>query len=334
MPIQELASLRPGLNSIWEKLCLASSRQTTLVEDAAYSLLSIFSVSGISAIYGEGEKALGRLLAHILAVSGDTSILAWTGQSGGHNSCLSAHITVFTRPATSHLPKPIEDGEMETKITELRSSALDLDLAAKLYDRLNGLPAPWFAASRMKLPCVAFKLPTLSSPSRAGSARVYRVETPFFGMVEIKTKQDPTRSNSLYLVHPWLNVLLDREDTQTDAFVDDEEASLPDTDDEEEDDEDDAMEENEDDSPLLRERKSPSPFARVETVPLDRETRALRLIARLRQPFGALLLPLTSTRRRAVVYKRVAADAEIKVQLQENVPLGDILDNVRILDVL
>ena len=335
---RELASLRPGLNSIRGKLCLASSRQTTLVEDAAYSLLGIFLVSGISAIYGEGEKALGRLLAHILTVSADTSILAWTGQSGGHNSCMPARISVFTLSAESHFPQPIEDREMETKITVLRSSALDLDLAAKLYDRLNDLPAPWFAASRMKLPCIAFKLPALS-PSRTRSGHGFRVDTPVFGMVEIKTKQDLFRFNSLYLVHPWLDILLDREETQSAAFVEDEEAeyseaSLRDTDDEEEAGEDDAKEENEGDSPPLRERKLPSPLARVETVPLDRETRALRLIARLRQPFGALLLSLTSTRRRAVVYKRVAADDEITVQLQENVPLGDILDNVRILDVL
>ena len=344
---QELASLRPGLNSIREKLCLASSRQTTLVEDAAYSLLGIFSVSGISAIYGEGEKSLGRLLAHILAVSGDTSILAWTGQSGGHNSCLPAHITVFTRPATWHLPQPIEDSEMAVKITELRSSALDLDLAAKLYDRLNDLPAPWFAASRMKLPCIAFKLPPMSL-YRARSGRVFRVDTPVFGMVEIKTKLDPTRSKSLYLVHPWLDVLLDREETQVGAFVEDEEdsePSLPGTDDEDDpgaseggndsdEGEDDSDEECEEGSPPLRERRSPSPLASVDMAPMDRETRALRLIARLRQPFGALLLSVTSRRRRAVVYKRVAANSQITVQIRENVSLSDIMQNVRILDVL
>ena len=67
---------------------------------------------------------------------------------------------------------------------------------------------------------------------------------------------------------------------------------------------------------------------------MDRETRALRLIARLGQPFGALLLSLTSTRRRSVVYKRVAADSVITVQIQDSVPLKDVLDNVRILDVL
>ena len=159
---EQLMALRPGLSSIREKLLLASTRQTTIVEDAAYSLLGIFSVSGIPAIYGEGENALGRLLAHILAGSGDASILAWTGQSGGYNSCLPARITVFSRPATSHLPPHIEDAEMEEIVRTLRTSTLDFDLALKLYDRLNELPAPWFAASRMKLPCIVFKLPSFA----------------------------------------------------------------------------------------------------------------------------------------------------------------------------
>ena len=65
---QQLMALRPGLASVREKLCLASTRKTTLVEDAAYSLLGIFSVSGIPAIYGEGDGSLGRLLAHVLTV--------------------------------------------------------------------------------------------------------------------------------------------------------------------------------------------------------------------------------------------------------------------------
>ncbi|KAF8551245.1 hypothetical protein OG21DRAFT_1487133 [Imleria badia] len=327
---QQLISLRPGFSSIREKLHLASTRQTTLVEDAAYSLLGIFSVAGISAIYGEGENALGRLLAHILAGSGDASILAWTGQSGAYNSCLPTYITVFNRPASSHVPPPIEDAEMENIIATLRTSALDLDLAMKLYDRLNDLPSPWFAASRMKLPCIAFKLPSLS-PARTPSGRVYRAETSVFGMVEIKTKQDPSKLNALYLVHPWLDVLLDREDMQTGAFVEDdvEEAFSQGTDDE-----DISDEEGEADFPPLPEPTSPSPPPRRDTVPMDRETRALRLVARLRQPFGALLLSLTSTRRRSVVYRRVAADSMITVQIQENVSLTDFLDNVRILDVL
>ena len=39
-----LMALRPGLDDIQEKLCLASRRETTLAEDVAYSLLGILSI--------------------------------------------------------------------------------------------------------------------------------------------------------------------------------------------------------------------------------------------------------------------------------------------------
>ena len=67
---------------------------------------------------------------------------------------------------------------------------------------------------------------------------------------------------------------------------------------------------------------------------MDRETRARQLVARLRQPFGALLVTLASTGRRVVGYKWVAADSMITVQFQENLSLSEILDNVRTINVL
>ena len=70
-----LMALLPGSDDIREKLCLASRRETTFIEDAAYSLLGVFSVS-LPVVYGEGDKALGRLLAQLLTSSGDTSTLA------------------------------------------------------------------------------------------------------------------------------------------------------------------------------------------------------------------------------------------------------------------
>jgi hypothetical protein len=153
---QQLMALRPGLSSIREKLRLASTRKTTLVEDTAYSLLGIFLVTGISPLYGQGERSLGHLLAHVLTGSGDVSILAWTGESGRFNSCLPADITVFNGPTTSHLPAPIPDAEMESITTALHSSSFDLDIALRLYNCLDGLSVPWFASNRMKLPCIAF----------------------------------------------------------------------------------------------------------------------------------------------------------------------------------
>ncbi|KAI9462971.1 hypothetical protein HD554DRAFT_1425706 [Boletus coccyginus] len=323
---QQLMALRPGLTSIRDKLRLASTRHTTLVEDAAYSLLGIFSVTGIPAIYGEGEGALGRLLAHVLTGSGDVSILAWTGESGSFNSCLPAHITVFNGPATSHLPLPIQDAEVDRL---MHSSSFDLDEALSLYDCLNILPAPWFAASRMKLPCIAFELPPLS-PFRTRSGRVYRADTLPFGTVEIRTRHDLSRMQSLYLVHPWLDSLLEREDMHSHAFVEDDVAPPPslNTDDEE------IWEEIGDDCSLpVPELPSELPTP-VRMAPMDRETRARQLVVRLRQPFGALLVTLAATNRRAMDYRRVAADSLITVRFQENVPLADILANVCTLDIL
>ena len=323
-----LMALRPGSDDIREKLCLASRRETTILEDAAYSLLGIFSMS-LPVVYGEGDHALGRLLSQLLTSSGNTSILAWTGKVGSFNSCLPAHITVFRERATSHFPPPIQEAEMERMIAAFRSSSFDLEVALRLYDRLNELPASWFAASRLKLPCVTFKLPSFSS-YRTPSGRVYRADTLAFGMVEIKTRYNLSGMNSLYLVHPWLDALLDREDMQSGALVEDNDVSppSPNTDDEE------IYEEIDDDSSSPPEPKSAPLPAPTRMVPMDRETRARRLIARLRQPFGALLVTLASTGRRAVDYKRVAADSMITVQFQESVSLADLLDNVRTIDVL
>jgi len=321
---QQLMALCPGLSSIREKLRLASTRQTTWVEDAAYSLLGIFSVTGIPAIYGEGDGSLGRLLAHVLTVSGDVSILAWTGESGSFNSCLPAYIAVFNGPATSHLPPPIPDAEMERIIAGSHTSS-DLDTALKLYDRLNELSSPWFAASRMKLPCITFQLPPLAR-YRTRSGRMYRADTAAFGMVEIRTKHDLSRMDSLYFVHPWLDTLLEREDKSGSTAGEDVlPPPSPGTDDGEIFDED---------TEYLPEPESPSHPTASRTIPMDKETRARRLVARLRQPFGALLVSLASTGGRSVDYKRVAADSVITVQFQEKFPLADILDNVRTLDVL
>jgi hypothetical protein len=135
---------------------------------------------------------------------------------------------------------------------------------------------------------------------------------------------------SLYLVHPWLDSLLGRENMQSGGFVEDD-ISIPpslNTDDGEL-----SNEQIDDDAPSLTEPESPSLPAPVHPIPMDRDTGARRLVARLRQRFGALLVTLAATGR-AVDYRRVAADSLITVQFRENVSLAEILDNVRVLDIL
>ncbi|KAF8553290.1 hypothetical protein OG21DRAFT_1267989 [Imleria badia] len=348
-----LMALQPGLEDIREKLLLASTRQTTRVEDAAYSLLGIFSLS-LPVVYGEGDKALGRLLAQLLTSSGDTSILAWTGKSGNFNSCLPAKISVFYQLPTSHVPRAITSAEMETITAGLRSSLVNLSLVTKLYDRLNDLRVPLFAGKRMTLPCIVFKLGPVSA-SRSSSERVFRAQTAALGIVEIKTDEDLCRLDSLYLVHPWIDHLLDRQpvgsviETIPEENTDNQDQSssmgeLP------------MIPRPSDITSLVSQTRTARlasrfglSFAALTTTRLgdagsllppstlaqtDKQTRALQVIARLRQPFGALLL--TPNPGNVAAYKRVASESLITVQLEDIIPtiLNKIIDAVRVLDVL
>ena len=330
-----LVDIRPGFGSIREKLCLASRRKTTLVEDAAYSLFGIFSTT-LPIVYGEGDHALGRLLAQLLTGSGDTSILAWTGKSGTFNSCLPASISVFHELPISHIGPTIIDVEIEAMLSGKRTFAPNLTLVMRLCDRLCGLPGPSFANQRMRLPCLTFNLgPVSATHSPSG----YVAKTGTLGIVEIRTTEDLSRLDSLTLVYPWIDLLLDRQPV----------GGVTET-----------IPENTDIQPLtgmqsaalqtraarlishLRRPFSGRPAIR-DVTPLrppssisqvDMQLRPLRVLSRLNQPFNALLL--TPDLGHVAAYRRVAADSLITVRVEEITPtiLNKLVDSVRVLDVL
>jgi hypothetical protein len=70
---------------IAQKMSWASRRQTTRVEDMAYSLLGIFGIN-MPMLYGEGHKAFYRLQEEIIRRSGDDSIFAWGLSDEGQSS--------------------------------------------------------------------------------------------------------------------------------------------------------------------------------------------------------------------------------------------------------
>ena len=274
---EQVAVLRPGLDRIREKLYLASMRKTTLVEDVAYSLLGTLNVS-IPIIYGEGTRAVGRLLEYVLTGSGDATILAWTGTANDYNSCLPMNLTVYKVLVPQHIPR-METAELDCAITELRSSLPDASLAVALYHELNRLPPPTVASSRLRLPGIASQITDVSMSGL--DARAYRATADLFGDVEIKSASNLAVMNGLCLVHPWIHPLLDQEFTRG-------------------------------------------------SIQLDLTTQALRLIARLQQPFGALLFEQVSR----TEYKRVAADSLIMVQFRKEISLTDLMNNIRTIEVL
>lgn len=64
--------------SVAQRFSWAALRQTTRVEDRAYSLLGIFDVN-MPLLYGEGPKAFHRLQEEVMRLTQDLSILAWPG---------------------------------------------------------------------------------------------------------------------------------------------------------------------------------------------------------------------------------------------------------------
>ncbi|KAF4448568.1 hypothetical protein F53441_8045 [Fusarium austroafricanum] len=65
--------------SIAEKMSWASKRETTRIEDTAYSLLGIFGIN-MPLLYGEGANAFLRLQEEIMKHSDDQTLLAWSLQ--------------------------------------------------------------------------------------------------------------------------------------------------------------------------------------------------------------------------------------------------------------
>ncbi|KAG6375783.1 hypothetical protein JVT61DRAFT_2633 [Boletus reticuloceps] len=208
----------------------------------------------------------------------------------------------------------------------------------------------------MTLPCIIFKLGPLSISSNR-SERVFRAKTAVLGTVEIRTEEDLSRFKSLYLVHPWVDFLLDRQpvgsilETLPEESTDDQSStigelpSLP------------GPSTTHLAAPRSRTRTAQfasrfglSSFGRqTATRPrdgdgaslrppsslsqTDKQTRALCMLARLSQPFSALLLTPSSN---VAAYRRVATEKAITVQVEEITPavLNKLIEDVSVLDVL
>ncbi|KAG9309770.1 hypothetical protein JVU11DRAFT_10144 [Chiua virens] len=260
---REMAALCPGLDRVRQKLFLVSGRETSVMEDAAYSLLGIFNAA-IPVIYGEGNRAIGRLLEHILTGSGDVTILAWTGPAGEYNTCLPPDLTVYSQLIPPQIPQSIE-------ITEM-----------KLYHRFNDLPSSSLASTRLRFSGLVFSITKLVESHLEIDSHTYRATTSSLGEVEIKTKDNLFGMEDLFLMHPWISTLLDQDFSR-----------------------------------------------RRGATGLDDKTLALRLVAHLRQPFGALLL-VQATR---VQFKRVATDSLIMVQINKETSLTELMNSIVTVDV-
>jgi hypothetical protein len=86
------------------RMSWASARQTTRIEDMAYSLLGIFDIA-MPMLYGEGTKAFIRLQEEIIKNEDDLSILAWgfRGTVVGRASCFASSPVEFAGCGDFHV---------------------------------------------------------------------------------------------------------------------------------------------------------------------------------------------------------------------------------------
>ncbi|KAF8554885.1 hypothetical protein OG21DRAFT_1508408 [Imleria badia] len=297
---ETITSFQPENLGVREKLRLASTRNATVEEDIAYSLIGIFS-SDIVPRYGLGKTALGHLLENIVARTGEVTVIAWTGQSLPYNSALPASLSVYNQVPYS--PPPMEVNDFDSCVEQLRTQSSPPDALA-FYYRIIRLPRATFSNRCLQLPCIAFYVTKVGAQELDSSnqGNLYRATVSLLGNVEFRTvdAMPLKKPRKLVFVHPWLRDLRDPlDETMSDESDVDSSDEAETKSDPRSGDGSDASDDSELASPLHAE-----PSARV-----DPSTLALRLIAQLGRPFNALLLEKQSNGQ----YKRVAAESELIV---------------------
>jgi hypothetical protein len=309
---QAVVNFRPGTRGAREKLQWASTRTTKLPEDIAYSLFGIFGVR-LHVDYGEKKQnALGRLLQKIVTQSGDITALDWVGESSKFNSCLPADIISY---AISPYAQPsLSEDEIKMAVSSLRENPVAVDLASRLYDQLDRTSAARFEDHRLHLPCIVF--PVTQAILRSGQdqdAYVYAVKSDGLHDLQITTTdkftpfspaRPPLAWQKILLVRPWSRDLLELHDPADDT-QNVEDWSVPET------------------------PSHDSPATQNDSVYSDSHSRALRLIVRLGQSFGAFLL----ARQRNGEFKRIASDHDIIAQVKDMASISYLMD-IRTLKVL
>ncbi|KAG1817349.1 hypothetical protein EV424DRAFT_1556809 [Suillus variegatus] len=273
----------------------------TFRPDVAYALFGIFGIS-LPVIYGEKKQnALGRLLQEIVARSGDITVLDWIGEPSEFNSCLPAHITSYTTPPRTL--SPLSEDYIHTQVSSLRQT-VHTDLALKLYDQLQQLRAPRFANCRLQLPCISFRVTEVRR--RRGLAQetpiTYRIKADGLHNLLITTEKTLVQfsrarliQQTFLLVRPWDRHLLGVPDFAEQSHFADDIESIGDW--------------TEPGSPIDDSDK----LLGGSSVKEEPGSRALRLMARLGQPYDAFLL----AQQRIGEYKRIASDYKIIAQVKD-----------------
>jgi hypothetical protein len=117
-------------SSVARRMTWAARRQTTRMEDIAYSLFGIFGVN-MPLLYGEGERAFVRLQEEILKEVDDHSIFAWGLLKDSDTNLESSYGVLAVSPAAfagSESVIPIPSGKSESQPSSMTNKGLRIEV--------------------------------------------------------------------------------------------------------------------------------------------------------------------------------------------------------------
>jgi hypothetical protein len=137
--LEAFYDFKPERWSIAQKMSWAARRQTTRMEDRAYSLLGIFNVN-MPLIYGEGESAFRRLQEEVLKYSTDQTIFCWRSTNANYATWRG----LFAR-------SPSEFADSGDILENKRVNALPFQLTNKdIQLSLELVPGKWNATALLQ----------------------------------------------------------------------------------------------------------------------------------------------------------------------------------------
>ncbi|KAF9240675.1 hypothetical protein BU15DRAFT_61342 [Melanogaster broomeanus] len=101
IPPRDIVEFTPGLVNIRERLRWAAHRETTKVEDMAYSIMGLFGIS-LPILYGEKQWAFARLQRELVRLTNDPGLFDWAGPPSKLNTMLAGNPSAFYDPPVVH----------------------------------------------------------------------------------------------------------------------------------------------------------------------------------------------------------------------------------------
>ena len=151
--------------SVAQRMCWAASRETTRIEDRAYSLMGIFDVH-MPTIYGEGSYAFTRLQLEILKTIDDQSIFAWGPSTGPIDyDAFSTHATPVVVGRDLELQNPTPRSLLASSPSDFGDSSgidpISLEEFGQLIGDPDMFPTEYVHTShgmRTRLPIIQLKM--------------------------------------------------------------------------------------------------------------------------------------------------------------------------------